>query len=166
MLRTLANKNPSTLHIGIESNSKECEKARLAGLPKNAVLLEGAFSEFLPRLPASSIDFALALFPDPSYIDERRLDAWGPLYADVLAKLKPGGTLRVVTELTDELLQPVQNSVYERWVEWLKSAFQSLGFVLVSASEGAPQEYSSRCLDQFRGDPQRIRIVTLDLQKP
>jgi hypothetical protein len=31
--------------------------------------------------------------------------------------------------------------------------------------EGSPEEYSTRCLDQFRGDPERIRITTVDFAK-
>jgi hypothetical protein len=40
-----------------------------------------------------------------------------------------------------------------------------MGFKRVTSREGAPPEYSSRCIDQFRADPKRIRMVTLDLKK-
>src|SRR5262249_28066874 len=95
-----------------------------------------------------------------------KLDSWKPLYCSVLAKLKRGGIFRLVTELTDELLRPVPDGDYQKWVTWLKSVFQSMGFDITREFEGAPVEYSSRCLDQFRGDSERIRIVTLDLQRP
>ena len=39
--------------------------------------------------------------------------------------------------------------------------FQSIGFEITSIEEGAPIEYSTAYLDYFRGDPERIRIVTL-----
>jgi hypothetical protein len=67
--------------------------------------------------------------------------------------------------MTDELLQPVSDKAYARWAGWLASSFVSIGFSLKSQREGALAQYSSRCLDQFRGDPERIRISTLELAK-
>jgi hypothetical protein len=79
--------------------------------------------------------------------------------------LKNSGTLELVTEITDELLQPVSDEAYERWASWLKSTFHSIGFSLKSQQKLAPEQYLSRCLDQFRGDPERIRMITLELEK-
>jgi hypothetical protein len=71
----------------------------------------------------------------------------------------------LVTEITDELLQPVTDEVYTKWITWLKVCFLSIGFVLTDQREGAPAQYSTRCLDQFRGDPERIRMITLEFTK-
>ena len=79
--------------------------------------------------------------------------------------MKNYGLLELVTEITDDLLQEVSDQVYKRWVEWLTYTFQSMGFKRVTSREGAPPEYSSRCIDKFRADPKRIRMVTLDLKK-
>ncbi len=80
-------------------------------------------------------------------------------------KLKTGGLLRLVTEITDDLLEPVSDEAYNTWVQWLSQIFQSVGFTIKACMEGPPAEYSTRCLTQFRGDSDRIRMVTLDLVK-
>ena len=80
-------------------------------------------------------------------------------------KLKKEGYFRLVTELTDDLLQPVSDDRYSAWADWLKSRFISVGFTLAGQQEGAPRQYLSRCINQFRADPQRIRMITLDLLK-
>jgi hypothetical protein len=49
---------------------------------------------------------------------------------------------------------------------WLLETFRSLGFQVAEVTEGSPEEYSSRCLDQFRGDPERIKMLTVDFAKP
>jgi hypothetical protein len=108
----------------------------------------------------------LAVLPDPAFIDRLKYDTWKGFYSQALVKLKPGGVFRLVTEITDELLQPVTESQYRQWVDWLKESFASLGFVIVSLNPQAPAEYQSRCLDQFRGDTDRIRMVTIDFRKP
>jgi hypothetical protein len=41
-----------------------------------------------------------------------------------------------------------------------------LGFEVEEILNEAPFNYSSTCLDRFRQDPERIRILTLRLFKP
>nr|MDQ3976150.1 hypothetical protein [Thermoproteota archaeon] len=100
-----------------------------------------------------------------AFIDEKSEEQWKPFYRSVYSKLKKKGRLRLVTELTDELLQPVSDDRYSAWADWLKSCFISLGFTLAGQQEGAPRQYLSRCIKQFRADPERIRMITLDLLK-
>lgn len=159
--------NTSTVtYIGIEVDRKRFEAAEsLMKNDKNVILLNSSFEEILPMFPDGSIDQILDVLPDPAYIDRPNQDSWQSFYKDVYAKLKPAGLLRLVTEITDDLLEPVSDEAYNTWVEWLSQIFRSLGFTIRDSMEGPPTEYSTRCLTQFRGDAERIRIVTLDLVK-
>jgi hypothetical protein len=105
------------------------------------------------------------VLPDPIFIDEKREEQWKLFYKSVHYKLKKEGRLQLVTELTDELFQPVSDDRYSAWADWLRSCFLSLGFTLAGQQEGAPRQYVSRCIKQFSGDPERIRMITLELLK-
>jgi tRNA G46 methylase TrmB len=165
LLESLAKRDSNSLHIGIELDSEQCRQAQSRIALTNVAILSGSFEEIVPTFPDGSVDRFITVLPDPRYIDEKKQDLWKPFYKTVYAKLKKNGTFELVTEITDELLQPVGDIAYAEWAGWLKSCFLSIGFVLKSQHEGASVQYSSRCLDQFRGDPERIRIATLELAK-
>jgi hypothetical protein len=154
------------IYIGIELDRKQFEiaESRMKG-DNNVILLNGSFEEILPKFPDGSIDQILDVLPDPAYIDGPIQNSWQAFYEIVYLKLKPGGLLRLVTEITDDLLEPVSDEAYNTWVRWLSQIFQSLGFTIKDCMDGPPAEYSTRCLTQFRGDAERIRMVTLDLVK-
>jgi hypothetical protein len=76
------------------------------------------------------------------------------------------GTLEIVTEIIDDLLQPVSNAAYYTWAKWLLEAFVKMGFGVKEILTEAPDNYTSTCLDRFRQDPKRIRLLTLRLFKP
>jgi len=154
------------LYIGIELDRKQFEiaESRMKS-DKNVILLNASFEEILPMFPDGSIDQILDVLPDPAYIDSPNQNSWQTFYEIVYLKLKTGGLLRLVTEITDDLLDPVSDESYNTWVQWLSRIFQSVGFAIKDCIEGPPAEYSSRCLTQFRGDSERIRMVTLDLIK-
>ena len=166
LLESLAKADHRSLYVGIEIDGTQCEQARSRMPAENTMLLQGSFEDFVPTLPDCSVDMFVAVLPDPGFIDRGRQNMWKPFYAGLLFKLKRGGAFQLVTELTDELLQPVSDDSYYEWTVWLAQAFASLGFAVAGLHDGAPPEYSSRCLDQFRGDTQRIRIVTVNLTKP
>jgi len=159
--------NTSTVtYIGIELDRKKFEAAEsLMKNDKNAILLNSSFEEILPMFPDGSIDQILDVLPDPAYIDRPNQNSWQSFYKIVHAKLKTGGLLRLVTEITDDLLEPVSDEAYNKWVQWLSQIFRALGFTIRDSMNGSPAEYSTRCLTQFRGDAERIRMVTLDLVK-
>lgn len=161
------NTNTTTLtYIGIELDRKQFEVAEWhMKLDKNVILLNASFEEILPMFPDGSIDQILDVLPDPAYIDRPNQSRWQSFYKIAYSKLKTGGLLRLVTEITDDLLQPVSDEAYDNWVQWLSRIFRSIGFTITDCMDRAPQEYSTRCLTQFRGDAERIRIVTLDLVK-
>ena len=165
LIEILAKKDPRALYLGIEIDSAQFRLAKSRISTDNVELLEGSFEHLVPALPDGCVDFFLSVLPDPAFIDPSKHDSWKKFYSNLYAKLKPGGTFQLVTELTDELLQPVGDSSYQEWTMWLERTFASLGFSIAGMAGGAPAEYRSRCLDQFRGDPERIKIVTIDFRK-
>ena len=167
LLEALARPAGDSLFFGIEIDPAQCDAARYRTAQlKNVRLLEGSYEQLIIEFPDESVDEFIPILPDPAYIDEKKQEAWTDFYRRAYHKLKRGGRLRLVTELTDELLQPVSDQACARWKTWLAETFASIGFSLEGSIDGAPAEYSTRCLDQFRGDPERIRIVTMDLAKP
>jgi tRNA (guanine-N7-)-methyltransferase len=165
LLESLAKRDSDSLYVGIELDSEQCRQARSRIVLSNVAIMSGSFEDIVPAFPDGSVDRFVVVLPDPGYIDEKKQDRWIPLYKTVHSKLKNNGTLELVTEITNELLQPVGDEEYTKWAGWLKSSFLSIGFVMKSRREGAPAQYSSRCLEQFRGDPERIRMATLELAK-
>lgn len=165
LLEALAKTDKESLYLGIEIDSEQCAQARSRISAENVLIAHGSFEEIIPSIPDDSVDLFISILPDPAFIDEARSEAWRNFYAQVRSKLKAGGRLQLVTELTDELLEPVTDDSLRRWAGWLETTFTSLGFVMTSVADGAPTEYSSRCLDQFRGDTERIRMVTMNFAK-
>jgi tRNA G46 methylase TrmB len=165
LLETLAKHDRNSIYIGIELNNEQCVQARSRITLSNIIILNRSFEELVPTFLDESIDQFIAVLPDPAFIDKKRQEQWKPLYKSVYYKLKKEGRLQLVTELTDDLLQPVSDDRYSAWADWLRSCFISLGFTLAGQQEGAPRQYVSRCIKQFSGDPKRIRMTTLDLVK-
>jgi Putative methyltransferase len=155
----------SITYIGIEIDKEqyECAKSRIK--LGNVKLINGSFKDILPRFPDWSIDKIITVLPDPTFIDPVKQHEWIILYRAVFSKLKNNGLFRLVTEITDELLLPVSDAAYHQWGDWLVATFESLGFELMNRNQDAPIEYSTRCIDLFRADPQRIRMITLDFRK-
>lgn len=166
LLEKLARADSKSLYVGIEIDADQFDRARSRISMENAMLLHGSFVDLVPAIPDNSVDIFMAVLPDPGFIDKGRRQAWEPFYAQLLSKLKSGGTLQLVTELTDELLQPVSEPSFQEWKRWLLETFTSIGFIVEDLLPDAPAQYSSRCLDQFLGDRLRIRIVTMNLTKP
>jgi tRNA G46 methylase TrmB len=165
LLETLAKRDRNSIYIGIELDNEQCARARSKITLSNVIIKNRSFEDIVPTFLDESIDQFIAVLPDPSYIDQKNEERWKPFYKSVYYKLKKDGRLQLVTELTDELLQPVSDDQYSAWADWLKSCFISLGFTLAGQHEGAPRQYLSRCITQFSGDPKRIRMITLDLLK-
>jgi tRNA G46 methylase TrmB len=154
LLKTMSenDRDNNSFYIGIELDKCRYEKAMSQIKLVNVKLLNDSFEHILPTFPDNSLYRVISVLPDPKYIDQLKQHNWKFLYKIIYKKLKNCGVLELVT-------------VYNKWVEWLTYTFQSMGFQIVTVREGAPEEYSSQCLDQFRADPKRIRMVTLDLKK-
>ena len=154
----------NTLAIGIESDTSQYEKSCNLIEKNNIHFINNSFEVLLPDFPDESIDSIIAVLPAPRYIDNDFQELWVPFYQIVLKKLKETGSLILVTELTDDLFQPVPASDFVAWKYWLESVFVSIGFKL-RTMDGVPSNFSSQFLDQFKGDPERIKIVTLIMRK-
>ena len=152
------------LAIGIELDTSQYEKSCDLIEKNNIHFVNNSFEVLLPDFPDESIDSIISVLPAPRYIDSDYQELWVPFYQIVLKKLKETGSLILVTELTDDLLQPVSASDFVAWKYWLESVFISIGFKL-RMIDGVPSNFSSQFLDQFRGDPERIKIVTLIMRK-
>src|SRR5262245_22303450 len=114
VLESLAKRNASSLYVGIELDSDKCRQTQSRIALANVKILGGSFEDIVPNFPDSSVDRFIAILPDPEFIDEKKQSRWEPFYRTVYSKLKPGGTLELVTEITDELLQPVSDEQYAR----------------------------------------------------
>ena len=154
----------NTLAIGIELDTSQYEKSCDLIEKNNMHFINNSFEVLLPDFPDESIDSIISVLPAPRYIDNDFQELWVPFYQIVLQKLKETGSLILVTELTDDLFQPVSASDFVAWKYWLESVFISIGFKL-RAIDGVPSNFSSQFLDQFKGDPERIKIVTLIMRK-
>jgi hypothetical protein len=153
------------LLIGIESDNLEHQKACKNFKVDNIFFINNSFEIVLVELPDKSVDTFISVLPSPRYIDKVFQDSWIPFYRMLLEKLKDSGIFLLVTELTDDLLQPVDSSAFINWKEWLQLKFSNIGFKLAAIQDGHPNNFSSRFLDQFKGDPERIKIVTLFMTK-
>ena len=72
----------------------------------------------------------------------------------------------MITELIDELLEPVTEIKYRQWRKWLIETFRRVGFKIIKIIDyGAPSYLSSHYLNKFRNDPQRIKIISLIMIK-
>lgn len=165
LLESLAKRNPNFMYVGIELDNDQCLQAQSRITLPNVTIINSSFEDIVPKFLDESVDQFIIVLPDPAFIDQKKEKQWTPFYKFVYSKLKKYGRLQLITELTDDLLEPISDDQYSTWAQWLKSCFLSIGFSLASQEDGAPREYSSRCIDQFRGDPKRIRMITLDLVK-
>ena len=153
-------------YVGIEIDKKQYDmaKARIRA-NKNVFLLNAPQEDILPLFPNNSIDQILYVLPDPKYIDKLKQSEWESFYKASYSKLKNQGLLRLVTELTNDLLDPVSDEEYETWIQWLSNTFQTIGFTIKEIMHLPPDGITTRYLIQFGGDIERIRIATLDLMK-
>jgi hypothetical protein len=157
----------SNIHfIGIENNRTLYIEAAARIITNNVVLINDSFEIRIRDFENETIDKVIMLLPDPEYIDRLYYDDWVTVYTNIFLKLKKLGTLEIVTEIIDELLQPVSETAFHTWAKWLLDTFIKLGFEVEEILNEAPCNYSSTCLDRFRQDPERIRIITLRLFKP
>ncbi len=155
--------------IGIEIDNDQfqdaCEKSKKKGLD-NIQFINEPFEKFFSEIEPLSIDTVLAVLPHPDYIDKDNQSSWEPLYKMVLEKMKKKGYFILVTELIDDLLEPVTAEKYQKWRKWLVETFRGIGFKIIKIiNEGTPSYFSSHYLQKFRNDPQRIKIISLIMTK-
>jgi tRNA G46 methylase TrmB len=163
---TMQNNSSKSFYIGIECDNLKYNKARLVvGHFSNVKLLNGSFEVLIHEFSDCSIDKIISVLPDPDFVDIRHQHRWRKFYSVLNCKLVANGSLRIVTELIDDLLQPVTADAYDTWVQEIIEIFGELGFSLIQVLDGSPLEYESECLKRFKQDPQRIRLATFDFTK-
>ena len=151
--------------IGIEKNESYFNKAKYGIKSQNVKILNTLFESVLPLFDDNTIYKVISVLPDPKYIDKNYKSKWESLYKVIYKKLVRQGKFILITEITDELFQPVSNNKFYKAVENLKQIFQSIGFIVVNAFEGYQENYMTSFLQEFSGDPKRIRIINFEFTK-
>jgi tRNA G46 methylase TrmB len=163
---TVQNNSIESFYIGIECDSLKYNKAKsVVERFSNVKLLNGSFEVIIHEFSDCSIDKIISVLPDPEFIDIQNQCRWRNFYSVLYRKLVANGSLRIVTELIDDLLQPVTADAYDTWIQEIIEIFRELGFSLIQVLDGSPLEYESECLKRFKQDPQRIRLATFDFTK-
>ena len=166
LIKLLAEKEDQDYYfIGIEKNESYFNKAKYGIKSQNVKILNTLFESVLPLFEDNSIYKVISVLPDPKYIDMNYKSNWEILYKIIYKKLVKQGKFILITEITDELLQPVSNNKFYKAVENLKQIFQSIGFIVVNAFEGYQENYMTSFLQEFSGDPKRIRIINFEFTK-
>jgi SAM-dependent methyltransferase len=157
--------SPNTCYVGIEIDPKQIQKARDKLRGRNIYLINESFENALPYFPDNYVDEFIFVLPSPRYIDKSMESQWILLYENIYKKLKGKGTLTIVTEIINDLLEPVSEIEFRSWKNWLSSKFVTIGFIIKGMFDDSPYHYSSHFLDQFKGDQLRIKLITLILAK-
>lgn len=157
--------SPNTCYVGIEIDPEQIQKARDKLRGRNIYLINESFEKALSYFPDNYVDEFIFVLPPPSYIDKSMESQWSSLYQNIYKKLKEKGTLTIVTEIINDLLEPVSEIEFRSWKNWLSSKFVSIGFIIKEMFDDSPCQYSSHFLDQFKGDRLRIKLITLILAK-
>lgn len=159
-------KSTQTCYLGIEIDAKQIQMARDRLREKNVSLVNESFEKVISCFPDNYVDEFIFVLPPPEYIDKSMESRWSSFYREIFKKLKENGSLTIVTEIINNLLEPVTDREFKIWKNWLMSKFTRLGFIIKEAHDGSPSYFSSHYLEQFRGDTSRIKMVTLILLKP
>ena len=159
--------NWNNFYLGIEIDPSQYRKCclLLSESKCNLLFVNCPFEQVINELPDYAADEVLCVLPHPKYIDRENEKFWQSLYKTLLNKIKKNGHLLLITEYTDELFSPVLYIDYLNWKEWIVKTFTGLGFCINQIIEGVPPDYTSKYIDLFRNDQERIKILTLFLKK-
>jgi tRNA G46 methylase TrmB len=158
--------SPDTCYVGIEIDEKQIQLARQKLREKNVYLINESFEKVILCFPDNYVDEFILVLPSPDYIDKSKESRWSSFYRDIFTKLKVNGSLLIIAEIINDLLEPVTDYEFKIWKNWLRRKFISLGFIIKETYDDSPKNFRSRYLEQFKGDKSRIKIVTLILTKP
>ena len=165
LIKSLSENNHDYYFIGIEIQEDYFIKAKSNIKSQNVMLLNCSFEDVLPLFADESIYKIISVLPDPKYIDKNYRKEWEIFYKIVYKKLLKKGLFILITEITDELFQPVSNNYFYKEVDNLKQIFQSIGFDILNKFEGYQENYMTSFLQIFNGDPKRIRIINFEFTK-
>jgi SAM-dependent methyltransferase len=155
----------NVLLVGSEVDSSQYSIACDGPFDKKILFINKPFEDVIIEFENNSIDVVLSILPCPKYIDKNYERDWIPIYDLILHKLKENGFFILVTELIDDLLQPVNTIDFELWKTWICSTFDSIGFKMIESLDRIPKCFTSNCIDRFIKDPDRIKIITLLMTK-
>ncbi len=165
LLNRLSRIYKNSLLIGIELNH-EMFKSSLSILnAENVKLINDSFEDIVPTFENNSIDRFLVVLPDPKYIDSQNQKKWKKFYAKIFEKLKKNGIFIIITEITNELLNPVSLEQYNTEIDKIEEIFNSIGFKTFKKSQQYPSIYSTSLLKKFSRDKDRIRLVYFSFLK-
>lgn len=165
LIKSLSEKNTDCYFIGIEIQKEFFNKAKNNIKSQNVMLLNFSFEDILPLFENESIYKIISVLPDPRYIDKSYRKKWEMFYNIIYKKLLKKGLFILITEITDELFQPVLNSYFYEEINNIKRIFQSIGFVVLNEFEGYQENYMTSLLQIFNRDPERIRIINFEFTK-
>ena len=169
LLYRLSNKEEetTTFYLGIEIDASQYRKScrLLPNRKSNLLFVNSQFEGVIDQLPDCSADEILSILPHPKYIDRENKRFWKPIYKTILHKIKKNGHLLLITEFTDEFFSPVIYDEYMNWKEWIVETFTDLGFYVGNMIEGVPYNYTSKFIDLFSNNQERIKILTIYLTK-
>ena len=151
--------------IGIEKKEENFNIAKKNIKSPNVMLLNYSFETILPLFNDESVHKVILVLPDPKYIDKTYRYEWELFYKTIYKKLQINGIFILITEITNELLEPVTDNYFYKEVNNLKQIFKSIGFILLKDFEGIQENYVSSYLQLFSGDPLRIRIINFEFTK-
>ena len=165
LIKNLSEKEKENYFVGIEIDPGRFQEAYASIKANNVKLINGSFEEILPLFEDNCINRVIYILPDPKFIDRNYKQKWSKLYKIIYDKLEHKGTFVLITEITDELFQPVSDELFFEEMSSLKAIFESIGFNTVECTEGTPEYYNTYFTNIFKGDTQRIRIIFFKFEK-
>ena len=153
--------------MGIESNLSLYKEScsLLNENDDNITFINDDFEHVINRFHNESVSMFISVLPHPNYIGKEREFNWKNIYEITLSKMKKYGQFLLITECTNELLSEVTVEEYKKWRTWLISSFESIGFIINVMVDNPPPALSSYYLSKFKNDPNRIKILTILMQK-
>jgi SAM-dependent methyltransferase len=161
------NNNMDIFYVGVEKDQLLYEESvnRIKTSGRNILFVNDDIENVISELEDNAVSMFISCLPHPDYIGPEKVSKWKPFYKKMIMKMKDYGQFLLITECTNELLSPVTPGEYMNWKKWLTFTFKEIGFRIVLSLDNPPAELSSQYLDQFKRDTDRIKILTLLLEK-
>ncbi len=165
LLHRLSKKYKNSFLIGIELDKEKFQNCLQLINAENVKLINDSFLSIVPFFENNSIEKFIAILPDPKFIDLKKQETWQKFYSQIFEKLKKNGVLIIITEITDEMLNPVSIGQYNNEVDKIECIFNTIGFKTIKKSDRYPSMYSTTLLKKFSKDKERIKIVFFSFLK-
>ncbi len=161
------NKNKDIFFIGIEIDRLQYEEscALTTSAASNILFVNDDIENVVTKLEDDTVNMFISILPHPTFIGSENVTKWKPFYIKMLRKMKDHGQFLLITECTNEFFSPVSIEEYKKWRNWITSSFIDMGYRILLALDDSPSGFSSYYLDQFKHDTNRIKVLTLLLEK-